>query len=141
MLFIFLHMFFYDIWFYISHVLLHQPKWYIMIHKIHHKKSYDELVYSDTNEGHIVEHVVQPLGFFVPCFISGWSYKEFILAYLIIAARALMCHDYRCSWLIGNHHLLHHKYRNYNYGEYWIDCICGTVYPNKDEYIYGLIYT
>ena len=32
-------------------------------------------------------------------------------------------HDYRCVWLIGNHH----KYYNCNYGEYWIDYWCGTL--------------
>ena len=32
------------------------------------------------------------------------------------------------------------KYVKYNYGEYWLDCLFGTCYPNKDEYIYGCIY-
>ena len=52
--------------------------------------------------------------------------------------RGFMRHDNRCIWLIGNHHILHHKYPNYNYGEYWIDSICGTLCPYKEEY--GLIY-
>jgi sterol desaturase/sphingolipid hydroxylase (fatty acid hydroxylase superfamily) len=43
-------------------------------------------------------------------------------------------------YIIGNHHLLHHKYPNYNYGEYWIDYICGTLYPNQIEYQRGLLY-
>jgi sterol desaturase/sphingolipid hydroxylase (fatty acid hydroxylase superfamily) len=42
---------------------------------------------------------------------------------------------------MGNHHILHHKYIGYNYGEYWIDTVMGTVYPNKKEYQYGNIYT
>jgi sterol desaturase/sphingolipid hydroxylase (fatty acid hydroxylase superfamily) len=53
----------------------------------------------------------------------------------------MLRHDNRFSWLIGNHHLLHHKYVKYNFGEYWIDCLCGTNYPNQNEYIYGKIYT
>jgi sterol desaturase/sphingolipid hydroxylase (fatty acid hydroxylase superfamily) len=53
----------------------------------------------------------------------------------------MMRHDDRFSWLIGNHHILHHKYPKYNFGEYWIDKMFGTLYPNKSEYIYGELYT
>jgi sterol desaturase/sphingolipid hydroxylase (fatty acid hydroxylase superfamily) len=52
-----------------------------------------------------------------------------------------MRHDNRFSWITGNHHLLHHKYINYNFGEYWIDRLFGTAYPNKSEYIFGVLYT
>ena len=52
----------------------------------------------------------------------------------------MMRHDTRFVWLIGNHHILHHQYTNYNFGEYWLDKLGGTCYPNKDEYIIGLIY-
>jgi sterol desaturase/sphingolipid hydroxylase (fatty acid hydroxylase superfamily) len=38
----------------------------------------------------------------------------------------MMRHDDRCSFIIGNHHLIHHQYPNYNYGEYWIDYLCKT---------------
>jgi sterol desaturase/sphingolipid hydroxylase (fatty acid hydroxylase superfamily) len=51
-----------------------------------------------------------------------------------------MRHDERCIWLIGNHHILHHKYPQYNYGEYWLDKLFKTNYPKEDEYIKGLIY-
>lgn len=139
MLIILLHILFYDLWFYISHVLLHYPKFY-KIHKQHHIKQHDKLEWYDTNEGHYIEHLLQPLGMFIPCFFNSFSYKYFFIAYIFIAIRALMRHDNRFTYLIGNHHILHHKYPNYNYGEYWIDKLCGTVYPNKNEYIYGLIY-
>ena len=46
----------------------------------------------------------------------------------------------RFIFLIGNHHLLHHKYPNYNYGEYWIDSLCRTKYINNNEYKKGYIY-
>jgi lathosterol oxidase len=140
MYFILLHIVGYDVWFYISHIILHHPSIYV-IHKIHHSTKYKTLRYYDTNEGHIIEHVVQPLGIFLPIFCYGFLWKSFLIAYFIIAARALMRHDHRFVWLIGNHHLLHHKYPKYNFGEYWIDVLCGTVYPGKDEYIHGLIYT
>ena len=52
----------------------------------------------------------------------------------------MMRHDERCIWLIGNHHLLHHKYSQYNFGEYWLDALCGTKYPNHAEYKHGFLY-
>jgi lathosterol oxidase len=130
----------YDVWFYITHIFLHHPTIYV-IHKIHHSTKYDKLKYYDVNTGHIIEHVVQPLGIFLPIFWYGFLWKAFLIANLIIVARGLMRHDHRFAWLIGNHHLLHHKYPKYNLGEYWIDVLCGTVYPRKEEYIHGLIYT
>jgi len=137
---IFYHILFYDLWFYLSHVVLHHPRVYY-IHATHHMKPYGQLIYLDTNEGHIIEHVVQPLGLFVPCYCYGLFTNAFLIAYLIIAMRAFMRHDHRFTWLIGNHHILHHKYRQYNYGEYWIDKLAGTCCPYKNEYIYGIIYT
>ena len=136
---IFSHIICYDIWFYITHIVLHHPSIYF-IHKIHHKTSHKTLVYRDTNIAHSIENIIQPLGFIVPCFVYGISVYPILISWLIVCIRGLMRHDHRCSWLIGNHHILHHKYPNYNFGEYWIDTLCGTVYPYKDEYIYGKIY-
>jgi sterol desaturase/sphingolipid hydroxylase (fatty acid hydroxylase superfamily) len=31
--------------------------------------------------------------------------------------------------LVGDHHLIHHQYPNYNYGEVWLDQLCGTRRP------------
>lgn len=52
----------------------------------------------------------------------------------------MLRHDHRFVWLIGNYHILHHKHNHYNFGEYWLDCLFKTNYPNKKEYVYGLIY-
>ena len=119
----------YDIWFYISHVFLH----YHPIHKIHHAKPYQSITWMDAHKAHVVENVVQHLGLLVP----ELSVKKLLLAYLFICIRGMMRHDDRCSWLTGNHHLLHHKHPRYNFGEYWLDKLCGTLYPNKSEYVYG----
>jgi sterol desaturase/sphingolipid hydroxylase (fatty acid hydroxylase superfamily) len=140
MLEIFLHIIFYDLWFYATHVILHHPKLYF-IHKIHHRKNYRLLYYLDANDGHVLEHVIQPLGIFIPCLIQGFSTSALVISFIIVGLRGFMRHDDRFSWLIGNHHLLHHKCQKYNFGEYWIDGIFGTIYPNKNEYIYGIIYT
>jgi sterol desaturase/sphingolipid hydroxylase (fatty acid hydroxylase superfamily) len=140
MLSIIAHIFCYDIWFYISHIILHKPKIYGLIHNIHHSTPFHKLDYTSTHIAHYAENIIQPLGIFIPCFIN---YKPIILltSFGIICIRGLLRHDDRFTWLIGNHHLLHHKYVKYNFGEYWIDYLCGTNFPNKNEYVYGRLYT
>lgn len=139
-MFLFLfHVLCYDVWFYAFHVVLHNKHFYF-IHKLHHEKHYSHLTYSDTNTGHFIENAIEPLGIIIPFFITDCSLIQFLLALIFTNIRGHLRHDNRCSWLVGNHHILHHKYRKYNYGEYWIDVLCGTKYPNDDEYIYGCIY-
>jgi sterol desaturase/sphingolipid hydroxylase (fatty acid hydroxylase superfamily) len=136
------HIFCYDVWFYISHIILHNPTIYGSIHKIHHSRPYQQIRFQDTHTAHWIENVVQPIGILIPYTITGaFSAQNIIVAFAVISARGLARHDDRCSWLIGNHHLLHHKYTNYNFGEYWIDVLCGTRFPQDDEYIHGMIYT
>jgi sterol desaturase/sphingolipid hydroxylase (fatty acid hydroxylase superfamily) len=123
------HIFFYDIWFYISHILLHHPKLYF-IHKTHHKAYYKTLKYYNAYDGHIVESIIQSSGIFIPFLFQPITIVDFMIAIIFVNIRGLMRHDHRCIWIIGDHHLLHHKYRNYNYGEYWIDKLCGTIKYN-----------
>ena len=140
-MFLFLfHVLCYDVWFYTLHVVLHNKNMYF-IHKLHHVKQYDKLIYTDTHVGHYIETIIEPLGIVIPFFVVECNLVAFVCACIFAHIRGCMRHDNRCSWLIGNHHILHHKYRLYNYGEYWIDTLCGTKYPNSDEYIYGWIYT
>ena len=134
------HIISHDIWFYISHIFLHNPKIYF-IHKVHHKKLYNQLTYKDATEGTLLEHIIEPLGIFIPYFLITFTFRDLFISFIIINIRNLLRHDDKFSFLIGNHHLLHHKYPKYNFGEYWIDKIFGTLYPNKSEYIYGKIYT
>ena len=65
--------------------------------------------------------------------------KNFVYSIIILNIRGMLRHDYRFIWLVGNHHLLHHKYPQYNYGEYWLDYLFGTNL-NNNECISGLIY-
>lgn len=136
---IFFHIFCYDIWFYLSHIILHNRTMY-KIHKIHHGKQHTQLIYSDTNVGHWFENIVSPMGIFFPI-IFYIDPIGLCVSFVVVGVRALMRHDNRCSWLIGNHHILHHKYPQYNYGEYWLDTLFGTKCPIEDEYIYGAAYT
>ena len=138
LLFLF-HVLCYDVWFYTTHIVLHNRIFYV-IHKLHHEKPHNELTYADTNVGHYLENLIEPAGILIPFLIVDYSISAFFCAVIFTYIRGNMRHDNRCSWLVGNHHILHHKYRLYNYGEYWIDTLCGTKYPGEDEYVYGCIY-
>ena len=129
----------YDVWFYVSHVALHQYYIYKKIHKYHHSVEHSTMTYRDTYVGHYLESILQGVGIFIPLlwFTINWS---FMFALLLINIRGMMRHDIRCIPWIGNHHILHHKYPKYNFGEYWLDRLCGTNYPNPTEYKVGLIY-
>lgn len=127
----------YDIWFYISHILLHE--FLYKYHREHHKA--DEPRFLDTYRGHIIETSLQGLGMFFPCTVYAYSSYDVFIILCFLNIRGMMRHDDRLIWLIGNHHLLHHKYPLYNFGEYWLDSLMGTEYPNKYEYKYGLLYS
>ena len=136
-----LQIFSYDVWFYISHVFLHYKTPFTLIHYIHHQKPHNKLILWDAYVGSNWEGIIQSAGIFIPYLLNRFPLPYLFIAGFLTNLRGLIRHDNRYIWLIGNHHLLHHKYPNYNYGEYWIDKLCGTLYPNADEYEYGLIYT
>ena len=127
----------YDIWFYISHILLHKPQIYY-IHAEHHTKPVP--MFLDTYIGHVLESPFQSIGMFFPCLIMTYSIYDILIVLFVLNLRGMLRHDERGIFLIGNHHLLHHRYPQYNFGEYWIDYLCGTAYPNTNEYKKGLLY-
>jgi sterol desaturase/sphingolipid hydroxylase (fatty acid hydroxylase superfamily) len=127
----------YDIWFYLSHIILHNKTFYVF-HKQHHVHIHP--IWLDTLEGSTFESVFQIFGLFLPLLYYQTIGVHFLTAASLIGIRALMRHDPRCSFLIGNHHLLHHKYPSYNFGQYWIDAVCGTLYPNATEHEWGLLF-
>jgi sterol desaturase/sphingolipid hydroxylase (fatty acid hydroxylase superfamily) len=128
----------YDIWFYISHRFLHMPWAYRTVHHIHHALIVPTAW--DTYVGHWSEGPLQSLGTFFPWVAYEYTIGDFFLILLFLNARGLMRHDERFVWLIGNHHLLHHRYPRWNYGEYWLDWLGGTLYPERREYKRGLVY-
>ena len=134
---IFLSVVCYDIWFYVSHISLHtRTLW--PIHREHHTKI--EPIWCDTYVGHWFETIFQAIGTFMPMVVYSYTWLDVAIIIGLLNLRGLMRHDGRFVWLIGNHHLLHHKYPNYNFGEYWLDWIGGTKYPVDAEYIRGLLY-
>lgn len=117
----------YDIWFYFSHILLHQPFLYKTIHHFHHDISYPTMTFMDTYVGHWAEGPFQGLGLILPFVFLPWDPYSCLVALVFVNVRGMMRHDHRCSWLIGKHHLLHHKHPRYNYGEKWLDSLFGTL--------------
>ena len=135
MLFYFLlHIASYDLWFYITHYFLHQEYLFRTIHHVHHKVRYNKLKWYNTSDGHIIEHIVQGFGLFIPCFLY-FDFTTWIISVLFIHVRGYLRHDDRASWLCGNHHMLHHKYNKCNYSEYYIDKLFGTLYTDRQHYI------
>jgi len=137
MLVLVLHILGYDIWFYISHILLH-TKYLWKYHKIHHKIIHPK--FTDTYTGHILEGPFQSLGFLLPLLFFNFDLLQFAIGLFIVNLRGMLRHDDRTIWLIGNHHLLHHEYFNVNYGEYWIDNLFGTLIQNKSKVKKGILY-
>jgi len=126
----------YDIWFYISHVILHNQL--SQFHKLHHSKSVP--TYVDTYLATTVETTFLGVGFMFPAIVYNYTAGDIILILFLLNIRGMMAHDWRWTFLIGNHHLLHHKYGNCNYGQYWIDSLCGTRHKNEKDYVYGYLY-
>lgn len=131
----------YDIWFYLSHIILHKKKLYNLIHKTHHKKDYNIINFKDTYVGHLMEGPFQGMGILFPFLFTKCNLNLFLYSLIIINIRGMLRHDKRFIWLIGNHHILHHKYPQFNFGEYWLDKLFGTSFPNRNEYVFGLVYT
>jgi sterol desaturase/sphingolipid hydroxylase (fatty acid hydroxylase superfamily) len=132
-----LHIFFiitsFDIWFYYSHVLLHSHFYHI--HKIHHEPNYLSLHWTDTYKAHILETPFQSIGFLFPYLFIRFNTYVFIFSVFYLNVRGTLRHDIRFTKFVGNHHLLHHKYLVYNYGEYWIDKLFNTNFlaENNDK--------
>ena len=132
-----LHILGYDIWFYISHILLHTPLLW-NIHKIHHEAVHPTV--ADTYKSHWFESPFQGLGFLAPLLVQPLDPWALATALLFVNIRGMARHDSRTVWLIGNHHLLHHQYVGCNYGEYWIDRLCGTVIKDPTKVKKGILY-
>jgi hypothetical protein len=131
------HIIGYDIWFYLSHLILHHPMFYAW-HKQHHRNPHPNFL--DAYDASIQETVFQALGILAPYALYDYDVYQLLMALAFISIRGGMRHEPRCISLIGNHHLIHHESFNYNYGEPWIDWIAGTDHPDPEKRKYGIIY-
>jgi sterol desaturase/sphingolipid hydroxylase (fatty acid hydroxylase superfamily) len=117
------HILFYDLWFYASHLLLH-TRFLYPIHSIHHQKAIPTFL--DTYHGHWIEAPFQSLGYLTPLFwfpTFSWAVP---ISLVLVNARGMLRHDSRTTWIDGGHHMIHHKYPTYNYGEPWLDALFST---------------
>lgn len=113
----------YDLWFYCFHRLLHTKKLY-KYHKKHHENV--EPNWQDTYHASLLENVISPLGIYIPMMYYGVFNMECVLSMIFANTRGLIRHESRLTSIFGDHHIVHHKRLNCNYGETWIDYIMGT---------------
>jgi len=121
-----LYILYYDILYYFLHRLLHTKYFYYNIHKIHHKKF--NIKYYDYYTIHILELPLTSVGLLLAIYLYKLYIYQLLFSIIFINIRGIMMHDKRCIFLVGEHHLTHHKYLKCNYGEYWLDYIFGTQY-------------
>lgn len=118
-----LHILCYDLWFYFFHRLLHTKELY-KYHKRHHEIVKPE--WQDTYHASLVENVISPFGIYIPMLYYGVFNIETLCALIFANTRGLIRHDHRFTHIFGDHHIVHHRRLNCNYGEAWIDYIMGT---------------
>jgi Delta7-sterol 5-desaturase len=130
------HILCYDIWFYVTHRLMHTKQFW-WIHRVHHEKR--EPTALDTFHGHWLESVIQDIGVFLPWPFLPTTLGSVLLAATFVGLRALLRHDARSNFLMGNHHLIHHQSFGVNFGEWWIDRVCGTHCREPEKIVRGLL--
>jgi sterol desaturase/sphingolipid hydroxylase (fatty acid hydroxylase superfamily) len=122
------YLIYYDFCYYFLHRLLH-TKYFYFIHKIHHKKISPN--YYDYYTINLIEIPFTSLGLFIAIYLYKLYIYQLLATLLVINIRGVLTHDERFIYLMGDHHLKHHKYFKSNYGEYWMDYIFGTTYNNN----------
>jgi len=127
LLFLF-HILSYDVLFYMTHLLLHKKEFY-WIHKKHHENV--DPTYLDTYHDHWLESPIQTSGFLIPYMFLEFDPIQTSCALVVLNIRGMLAHDPRGSFLVGDHHLVHHKLSNCNYGQYWIDYLMNTHHKPK----------
>lgn len=124
----FFYIVYYDIFYYFLHRLLH-TKYLYSIHKIHHIKNIPD--YYDYYNIHILEVPFTSIGLIFAIYLYKLYIYQLLYAIVFINVRGILMHDNQFIYLVGDHHLIHHKYYKCNYGEYWLDYIFGTVYKKR----------
>ena len=107
--------------FYWLHRLFHKPFFY-PIHMIHHTWI-DTLPYSAI-DCHPLEHgIVNMLPILIGPYILGWGYTFINIWVTIATVSTLWAH----SKSLTNHHAVHHRHKNCNFGSFWTDVLFSTI--------------
>ena len=127
-----------DIWFYHTHIMLHQKQLYPLLHRFHHdfQKPYSltalyatpyEVIVSGTFSGGLGTVICQ----LPPPYLYIW--------FFIVSVNSVATHSgYRLSYLIDGLHDYHHLSYHYNYGNSpWFDKLYGT-YKDPDEIVVNI---
>jgi len=131
---------------YFIHRGLHHPLLYGPIHKLHHKWIITTPFAS--HAFHWLDGFLQGLPYHIFVFLFPMHKVVYIISFLLVNMWTISIHDgaglYKGIILNGSdHHIIHHKQFNYNYGQYFTlwDRLCGThkapddavVPPKKDN--------
>lgn len=111
-----------------THIMLHTKLLY-WIHKKHHEKvnpTFLDAYYDDP-----LDSSIAAIGFLLPYGLFVFDPIQSTTALVFINVRGMLMHDPRGSFITGDHHLVHHKLSNCNYGQFWIDYVMNTQYKPK----------
>jgi len=75
----------YDVWFYLSHIILHT--YFRKIHAIHHSTLSHKMTYPDTYAGHHMESVFQGLGYLFPLMFFSVNMFNLFVSFVFINLR------------------------------------------------------
>lgn len=114
----------YDVWFYLSHIMLH-TRYLWKYHQQHHSSK--ALNYKEAYNSDVFEMAFQSLGFLLPLGLIPFSFWQCLIALIFLNIKGMLRHEPRAAWFIGHHHLIHHQNPSVNYGEYWLDKLFGTL--------------
>ena len=140
-LMIFLH----DTWFYWTHRIMHHPKLFKLIHKVHHQST-DPSPFAAFSF-HPLEAIVEAGAYIIFSFLFpvhlgallGWQLLQMILNVIGHLGYEIYPKGFNKHWLFkfktpSTHHNLHHSKFKGNYGLYFTmwDKICKTQFDNYD---------
>jgi sterol desaturase/sphingolipid hydroxylase (fatty acid hydroxylase superfamily) len=143
---LFMMLLFHDAYFYWTHRLMHHPRIYRYVHKVHHMSTNPSpwAAYSF----HPYEAIVQAFSFVLMVFLLPLHPLTLFIFLAYMITRDVLGHlgfelfpkgFTRNKWLSWHttttHHSLHHEYFNYNYGLYfsWWDNLMKTTHPEYDQ--------
>jgi sterol desaturase/sphingolipid hydroxylase (fatty acid hydroxylase superfamily) len=76
-----------------------------------------------------VESGFQGIGMFFPYAFVTYTLTDTVIVLCLLNIRGALRHDKRGIPIVGDYHLIHHVNPSYNYGEPWLDQLCGTAAP------------